>query len=112
LVERSQMAQVLGEQELALAGVSAGRAAQVGAMLGADGVILGTVSEYGQSAQKGNTIPVVGLACRLIDSKSGKIVWSADLAQRASSASMTVPSRAGGRPRIDRRGVPEMERTP
>lgn len=90
LVERGQMAQVLGEQELSLAGLSAGQAAEVGAMLGAEGVIIGTVSEYEKVAYRGKTIPVVGISARLIDTKSGKIIWSSDLAQRASSASVTL----------------------
>jgi curli biogenesis system outer membrane secretion channel CsgG len=90
LVERGQMAQVLGEQELALAGLSAGKAAQVGAMVGADGVIIGTVSEYESVAQGGRTIPVVGVSARLIAASSGKILWSADLSQRARDGSVTL----------------------
>lgn len=90
LIERSQIARVLGEQELALAGLSAGRAAEVGAMLGADGVVIGTVSEYGKIAAGGRTYPSVGLACRLIDSRSGKVVWSADVASRADSPAIPL----------------------
>ncbi len=90
LVERSQMAQVLGEQELSLAGLSAGQAAEVGAMLGAQGVIIGTVSEYEKVAYRGKTIPVVGISARLIDTKSGKIIWSTDVAQRARNSSVTL----------------------
>lgn len=90
LVERGQMAQVLGEQELSLAGLSAGSAAEVGAMLGADGVIIGTVSEYERMAHRGKTVPVVALSIRLIDTQNGKIVWSADLSERARSGSATL----------------------
>ena len=43
VVERSQMASVLSEAELAMAGLSSARAAEVGNMMGADGVIIGTV---------------------------------------------------------------------
>ena len=70
--------------------MSAGSAAEVGAMLGADGVIIGTVSEYERMAYRGKTIPVVALSIRLIDTKSGKIVWSADLSERARSGSETL----------------------
>ena len=90
LIERSQIARVLGEQELALAGLSAGRAAEVGAMLGADGVVIGTVTEYGKMAAGGKTYASVGMACRLIDTKSGKIVWSADIAGRADHPTITL----------------------
>jgi len=94
LVERGQMAQVLGEAELALAGLSASSAAEVGNMMGADAVIIGTVDEYGTVAQRGKTLPVVGISARMIDCKSGKIVWSVDLAERASSYKITLPEHA------------------
>lgn len=90
MVERSQMAQVLGEQELSMAGLSSGKAAEIGAMLGADGVIIGTVSEYEKVAHRGGTIPVVGISARMIDTQSGRIVWSSDVAERASSSSVTL----------------------
>jgi curli biogenesis system outer membrane secretion channel CsgG len=90
MVERGQMANVLGETELALAGLSASRAAEVGQMLGADGVVIGTVDEYSTVADGGRTYPVVGIAVRLIDCKSGKIIWSADLAERAHSRDATL----------------------
>jgi curli biogenesis system outer membrane secretion channel CsgG len=94
LVERSRMAQVLNESELALAGLSASRAAEVGNMLGADGVIIGTVDEYANVAQRGNTYPVVGVTARMIDCKSGKIIWSVDLAKRAESKTTTLSEHA------------------
>ena len=60
LVERGQMAKVLSESELALAGLSATRAAEIGTMLGAEGVVLGTVDEYATVAIRGRPYPVVG----------------------------------------------------
>ena len=94
LVERSQMAKVLSESELALAGLSASRAAEIGNMLGADGVIIGTVDEYSNVAQSGHPYPVVGITARMIDCKSGKIIWSVDLAKCADSKSTTLPEHA------------------
>ena len=94
LVERNQMANVLNESEMALSGLSESKAVEVGNMLGADGVIIGTVSEYETVAQRGRAFPVVGVSARLIDCKTGKIVWSVDLADRASSASATLPEHA------------------
>lgn len=82
LVERAQMSGVLGETEVALSGLTAGEAAQLGQMVGANGVILGTVSEYENVAQGGRTYPVVGISIRLIDSRTGKILWSVDHAAR------------------------------
>ncbi len=94
LVERGRMAQVLSESELALAGLSASRAAEVGNMLGADGVIIGTVDEYATVAQRGHPYPVVGVTARMIDCKNSKIIWSVDLAKRADSKDVTMPEHA------------------
>jgi len=94
LVERSQMAKVLSETELALAGLSVSRAAEVGNMLGADGVIIGTVDECATVALRGHPYPVVGVTARMIDCKNGKIIWSVDLAKRAESKDITLPEHA------------------
>ncbi len=94
LVERGQMAKVLSESELALAGLSASRAAEVGNMLGADGVVIGTVDEYATVAQSGHPFPVVGITARLIDCGSGKVMWSSDLAKRAETKALTLPEQA------------------
>ena len=82
LVERAQMSGVLGETEVALSGLTSGQAAQLGQMIGADGVIVGTVSEYELVAQGGRTYPTVGISIRLIDAGTGKILWSVDHAAR------------------------------
>ncbi|NLB68996.1 MAG: hypothetical protein GX804_04855 [Lentisphaerae bacterium] len=78
LVERAQMTGVLGETEIILSGLTAGEAARLGQMAGAEGVIIGTVSEYETVARGGRTYPVVGISVRLIDCNSGKILWSVD----------------------------------
>ena len=94
LVERGQMSKVLSESELALAGLSAAKAVEVGAMMGADGVIIGTVPEYGTLAHRGRPYPVVGITARLIDTKNGKVVWSADLAAKAEKRGVTLSEQA------------------
>ncbi len=83
LIERSQMGGVLGEAELSMEGVSDNKAMQVGQMAGADGVIIGTVTEYEMNAYKGKKYPSIGIAIRMIDCNSGKIIWSADYAERS-----------------------------
>lgn len=101
LVERSQLNQVLSETEIALSGLSAAKAAEVGQMLGADGVIVGTVDEYSTTARRGHTYPVVGVTARLIDCATGKVMWSVDLARQADDSDTTLPS-------LSRRVVHEM----
>lgn len=85
IVERSQMASVLGENELSLSGLTTGQAAHIGQMMGADAVMTGTVDEYGEQAHRGKTLPVVGITARIIDCSTGKILASVDAAQSASS---------------------------
>lgn len=82
LIERSQLSGVLGEAEVQLSGLSTGQAAQLGQLAGADAVIIGTVSEYETMAHRGKTLPVVGLSVRMIDSATGRILWSVDHAAR------------------------------
>lgn len=94
LVERSQMAKVLGEAELSLAGLSSAKAIEAGKMMGAEAVIVGTVDEYTKVAQRGKTYPVVGVSARLICCQSGKILWSVDIAKRSNDKYDTLPGHA------------------
>lgn len=90
LVERSQMGKVLTESELSMAGLSESKAVEVGSLLGAEAVIIGTVDEYGTVQQGASAYPVVGISARMIDCATGKIIWSVDLAERSSDDSLTV----------------------
>ena len=91
LVERSQLSKVLGESEIALAGLTDAKAAEVGGVAGADAVLVGTVPEYGTVANKGKVLAVVGISCRLIDCKSGKVVWTESRSRKATSPDI-IPS--------------------
>jgi len=96
VVERSQLSKVLQEAEVALSGLSDSRAIEIGKMLGAEGVIVGTVDEYGTMPRKGQTYPVVGLSVRLIDTRTGSVMWSASLASTAARADLTPSQHARG----------------
>jgi curli biogenesis system outer membrane secretion channel CsgG len=77
LVERSQMEQVLGEQALGLKGVTENiLAIQVGKILGVQGVIVGTVPEYGSKASGKAELSAIGINIRMIDVSDGGVVWS------------------------------------
>jgi fibronectin type 3 domain-containing protein len=77
LVERSQMEQVLGEQALGLKGVTENMTAmKVGKMLNVQGVIVGTVPEYGSKASGPAELAAIGINVRMIDVADGSIVWS------------------------------------
>ncbi len=90
LLERGQLSQVLNEAEVALSGISDSRAVELGNMLGADGVIIGTVDEYGSVAEKGRNKAVVGLSVRMIDCESSRVMWSASFASIAANPSTPV----------------------
>lgn len=94
LVERSQLSSVLSESEVALSGLTETRAIELGNMLGADGVIIGSVDEYGTIALKGKTLAVVGFSVRLIDCTSGRVMWSASLADSAKEAQTPLSGHA------------------
>ena len=91
LVERSQLSKVLGESELTLAGLTDAKAAEVGGIAGADAVLVGTVPEYGTVANKGKVLAAGGISCRLIDCKSGQVVWTESRSRKATSPDI-IPS--------------------
>ena len=94
LVERGQMSKVLGEAELAMAGLSEAKAVEAAKMLGAEAVVIGTVDEYGTQAKGGDTYAVVGLSIRLINCATGNIIWSADLAKMAGDDDIPLATHA------------------
>lgn len=95
LIERGQLANVLGETDVQLSGLTAGQAVQLGRMAGADGVVVGTVTEYEMAARSGRTAPVVGVSVRLVDATTSKVLWSVDHAARgASGETLTQQARA------------------
>lgn len=90
VVERSRIEQVLLEQDLGLAGiVDEATAAQVGMLLGAEYVILGTVSSATQQNidKFGYILSVieVGVDIRAVDAITGKILLSQSAAGREES---------------------------
>ncbi len=77
LIERSQMEQVLREQSLGLKGVTdSALAMKVGRILGVEGVIIGTVPEYGMRAVGSLELPAVGINIRMIDTETGSVIWT------------------------------------
>ncbi len=94
LVERGQIDRVLGETEFELSGLSDSKAIEAGKMMGADGVILGTVDEYAPVAYRGRSYPVVGASIRLIDCNSGRVMWSVDHASRSEDPADTLSGHA------------------
>jgi len=85
MIERGQIENIFKEQALNLSGVTDNSiAVKVGAILGVQGSIIGTISEYGYQQKKSKKLPSVGLSIRMIDTTSGKIVWSVSDSQLGS----------------------------
>lgn len=94
LVERTQLAGVLSEAEIALSGLSDARAVELGHMVGADGVVIGTVDEFDTIARSGQTYASVGISVRLIDCESSRVLWTATLAERADDPGVPLSQHA------------------
>ena len=108
LIERGQIESVLKEQEFRLQGViDEAAAVALGRVLGVQGVVIGTISEYGLQRRGISAVPAVGMSIRMIDTTTGKLVWSvshslvgfageslSQTAQRAASDMIMALSRA------------------
>ena len=95
LVERGQMEKILGEQALGLKGITdSSTAVQLGKILGVQGVIVGTVPEYGYKAIGSNKVPAIGINLRMINVQNGNIVWSLTTSGISSDPSFSLSSYA------------------
>jgi len=69
-------------------------------IVGADVVVVGTVREYGQLRSGSLAAPVVSVSVRMIEAKSGTVVWSASSSEGGVSAKDRTFG-GGGRPMDD-----------
>ena len=82
LIERGRMADLVEEQKLQLSGmIDSQSAVEVGKMIGADAVLIGSVSDY--LAWSALAIPgsTVSFSIRIIEVESGKVVGSASVTE-------------------------------
>ena len=94
LVDRTQSEQILREKHPDLKVVTENAAAaKVGQLMGVQGVIIGTVPEYGVKISGTTELVAIGINARMIDVADGSIVWSiADIA--ISDRSLTLSALA------------------
>ena len=91
IVERGQIERVIKEKDLSSSGfVSSYDAVEIGKIIGADGVIVGSVSDYAFEGSEKKQYPVAAFSVRLIDTKTGKIVWSIDHALKSKKKNMAL----------------------
>jgi hypothetical protein len=80
--------------------LSSEEAVQFAAIVGADVVITGTVSEYGQLRSGGSSANVASVSVKMLEAQTGRVVWSAASSAGGVSASDRVFG-GGGRPMDD-----------
>lgn len=78
IIERGQIAKVLEEAALQQSGLAdAGSAARIGALLGADAVITGDLTDYVLWEARGTSGTTVSFSIRMIDTDSGRVLLNA-----------------------------------
>jgi len=81
VLESSEVGRILEWQGMALDGsIDLESARRIGGLLGVDGVVFGSVSEYGfkNLSTKARAIPVAGIQAVLLDVKKGGVFWSGE----------------------------------
>lgn len=80
IMERAQLEKILAEQKLQLSGlVDSASAVEIGKVLGVDGIMIGSITEYGRTIY-----PKVRLTLnvRVIEVKTGEIKWASEIRGR------------------------------
>ena len=80
IVERNQMNDLLDEQKLQMSGViDSSTASEIGKILGADAVVIGSVSDYANWTAVLVPGSTVSFSMRMIDVETGKVITSGSI---------------------------------
>ncbi|UCG51936.1 MAG: hypothetical protein JSW58_17525 [Candidatus Latescibacterota bacterium] len=63
-------------------GLTADQLKKVAEATGVQGVFEGVVTQYNMSSSGGESLPVIGVEARLVDTETGTIVWKATISER------------------------------
>ena len=111
VVEREQLAALMEEKNLALAGdIDPSTAVKIGKLLGVNYLLTGSVTEYGVTDKgahgrgvgrlpgfsAGKRTFVAAVNARLIDTSTGEIAWADEASAEESSAKVSVGGFGGG----------------
>lgn len=94
LIEPSAIADELQLPELALAAFTSEQAIEVGALLGVDAVVVGTVSRFENANRERNEGAIAEFSLHLLDCSNGKTVWSSSLLEQAASPELKLSEHA------------------
>ena len=106
VIERNELAQLLQEQQIGMAGITTQEtAAQAGQVLGAELVIIGAVSEFGNSKQStgvdtrklgvgvDNSKATVAVDVRIVDPSTSEIIAAEDIRKARSKKGLSLRTR-------------------
>jgi len=84
IVDRSMVERRLKEKNYKLGkSIDRSTAKDIGGFLGVDAVLIGSATEYSYQSQPGirQTEPAIGFSVRLVDVKTGMIIWAASVSR-------------------------------
>jgi curli biogenesis system outer membrane secretion channel CsgG len=88
IIEREQLDKILAEQRLQASGlVDNASAAEIGKLLGADGILVGTITEYGRTIYPKARLTV---NVRVVDAKTGLVKWATEIKGRKANFAYPV----------------------
>ena len=88
IIEREQLDKILAEQRLQASGlVDNASAAEIGKLLGADGIMVGTITEYGRTIYPKARLTV---NVRVVDTKTGLVKWATEIKGRKANFAYPV----------------------
>lgn len=80
VIERQQLEKVMAEQKLQMSGlIDNSSAVEIGKMLGADGIMVGSITEYGRTIYPKARLTI---NVRVIETKTGLIKWATEIKGR------------------------------
>lgn len=88
VIERQQLAKVLAEQKLQISGlIDNSSAVEIGKLLGADGIMVGGITEYGRTIYPKARLTV---NVRVIEVKTGLVTWATEIKGRKANYAYPV----------------------
>jgi curli biogenesis system outer membrane secretion channel CsgG len=88
IIEREQLDKILAEQRLQAAGlIDNASAVELGKMLGADGIMIGTITEYGRTIYPKARLTI---NVRVVDVKTGSVKWATEIKGRKANYAYPV----------------------
>ncbi len=104
VVERDKLKSLMKEQEIGATGLVDKKAAEIGKLIGAEYLVVGSVTEYGVSRSKGGAMGISGtkteyrttVDVRIINAATGEVVFADSGSGSESSSSANVFGIGGG----------------